>query len=355
MLNILKRNTGEFMATIKDIAEKAGVSPAAVSRILNNDSSLSVGEETRKRVLEAAANLNYKPTRRRKTNKEETHFYEIGIVSAISQEDEVQDPYFMAIRLGIEMACSKLPFKIKTMIYAGNSTSFDQLKQVDGVIVIGGIEPSSVQQYCQDHNNIVFINHLPESGEYDVVASGLDKATEDVLNYLTEIGHTKIGFIGGYDMYNRLYDNQMMGEILDIRNVAYEKVMREKNLYQPELVKIGEWGPTGGYQLMKQVIEAGTRPTALVCASDQMAIGAMRALHEANINIPQDLSIIGFNDIEAAEFLNPPLSTVRIHTDEMGKTAVKLLYDRLKGREIPIKAVLSTKLVIRESSSAPKK
>ncbi len=342
------------MATIKDIAEKAGVSPAAVSRILNNDSTLSVGEETRKRVLEAAAILNYKPTRTRKT-KNATRFYEIGIVSGISQEDEVQDPYFMAIRLGIEMACSRLPFKIKTMIYAGNCNSFDELKQVDGVIVIGGIEPSSVQQYCQGHKNIVFINHLPETGEYDVVASGLDKATEEVLNYLTEIGHTKIGFIGGYDVYNRLYDNKRMEEVLDIRNMAFDKVMREKNLYQPELVKIGEWGPTGGYQLMKQFIEAGTLPTALVCASDQMAIGAMRALHEAKINVPQDLSIIGFNDIEAAEFLNPPLSTVRIHTDEMGKTAVKLIYDRLKGRVIPIKAVLSTKIVLRDSTSALKK
>ncbi|MCV9886069.1 LacI family DNA-binding transcriptional regulator [Metabacillus halosaccharovorans] len=342
------------MATIKDIAEKAGVSPAAVSRILNNDTTLSVGEETRKRVLEAAAALNYKPTRKRNVNKT-TNMYEIGIVSAASQEDEVSDPYFMAIRLGIEMACSKLPFKIKTMIYAGNSSSFEELKQLDGVIVIGGIEPSSVQEYCHGHKNIVFINHLPETGEYDVVASGLDKAIEDVLNYLMDKGHTKIGFIGGYDMYNRLNDSQSLGEVPDIRNIAYEKVMKEKKLYRPQLVQIGEWGATGGYQLMRKFLEEGTLPTALVCASDQMAIGAMRALHEANIRVPQDLSVIGVNDIEAAEFLNPPLSTVRIHTDEMGRTAVKLLYDRLKGREIPIKAVLSTKLMIRDSSSTPNK
>lgn len=342
------------MATIKDIAEKAGVSPAAVSRILNNDATLSVGEETRKRVLEAAAILNYKPTRKRNTNKN-SDVYEIGIVSAITQEEEVQDPYFMTIRLGIEMACSKFPLKIKTVINAGNGASFDELKKLDGVIVIGGIEPSSVQEYCQGHKNIVFINHLPETGEYDVVASGLDKATEDVLDYLFELGHTKIGFIGGNDTFNRLYDNKSMGELQDIRNSAYEKVMKQKQLYRPELVQIGEWGATGGYQYMKKFIEAGTLPTALVCASDQMAIGAMRALHEAKIKVPQDLSIVGFNDIEAAEFLNPPLSTVKIHTDEMGKTAVKLLYDRLKGRKIPIKAVLSTELVRRESSSAPKK
>ena len=343
------------MATIKDIAEKAGVSPAAVSRILNNDVTLSVGEETRKRVLEAAASLNYKPTKKRNTNKA-SHFYEIGIVSALTQEEEVQDPYFMAIRLGIEMACSKLPFKIMTVINAGNDDSFNELKQLDGVIVIGGIEPSSVQEFCQGHKNIVLINHLPETGEYDVVASGLDKATEDVLDYFFELGHTKIGYIGGYDMYNRLFDNKRLGEVQDIRNSSFEKVMKEKQLYQPELVRIGEWGATGGYQIMKQFIEeAETLPTALVCASDQMAIGVMRALHEAKIKVPQDVSIIGFNDIEAAGFLNPPLSTVRIHTDEMGKTAVKLLYDRLQGREIPIKAVLSTELVLRDSTSAPKK
>ncbi len=343
------------MATIKDIAGKAGVSPATVSRILNNDTTLSVGEDTRKRVLEAAAFLNYKPTRKRNNNKDDSDTFEIGIISAITQEEEVQDPYFMSIRLGVEIACAKFPFKIKTVINAGNHGSFDDLKHLDGIIVIGGIDPSSVQEFCNTNKNIVFINHLPENGEYDTVASGLDKATEDVLNYLLELGHSEIGFIGGKDKFNRLYDNKPMGETQDIRKLAFDKVMKQNQLYQQEFVHIGEWGATSGYQLMKRALEAEKLPTAIVCASDPMAIGAMRALHEAKIKVPQDMSVISFNDIEAAEFLNPPLSTVRIHTDEMGKTAVKLLYDRIKGREIPIKAVLSTELVIRDSCCKVKK
>jgi LacI family transcriptional regulator len=92
-------------------------------------------------------------------------------------------------------------------------------------------------------------------------------------------------------------------------------------------------------------------PTAVVLASDPMAIGAIRALHEAGIKVPEDISVISFDDIEAAAFLNPPLSTVKVQTEEMGKTAVKLLYDRLKNeREIPLRVTLPTKLVLRDST-----
>ncbi|NEW00623.1 substrate-binding domain-containing protein [Bacillus megaterium] len=100
---------------------------------------------------------------------------------------------------------------------------------------------------------------------------------------------------------------------------------------------------------MKKFIEKGSLPSAMLIASDPMAIGAMRALNEANIKVPQDLSIISFDDIEAAAYLNPPLSTVKIHTDEMGKMAVKLLYDRIKGRSVPIKAILAADFILRDS------
>lgn len=337
------------MTTIRDIANEAGVSTATVSRILNNDLTLSVGEDTRRRVLEVANVLNYKPSRKRNVKKTETESYKIGIVSALTQEEEVQDPYFMAIRLGVEIGCEKLPLNIKNVIRAGNGASLEVLKNLDGLIVIGGIERNSLEEFYHQNNNIVFVNHLPDTGKYDVVASGLERATEDVLHYLFQLNHTEIGFLGGNDILTSIHDKQTLEEVEDMRKVAFESVMKRKNLYNPEYVYIGEWGANSGYQLMQQVIEKGALPTALIVASDPMAIGAMRALHESGIKVPQDISIFSFNDIEAAEFLNPPLSTVKIHADEMGKTAVKLLYDRIQGRTIPMRAVLSTKLVIRDS------
>jgi LacI family transcriptional regulator len=130
--------------------------------------------------------------------------------------------------------------------------------------------------------------------------------------------------------------------------------MRENGLYNPEKVLVGDWGPTSGYSLMKQLIDKGQLPSAVVVGSDPMALGVLRALHEADLKVPEDVSVVSFDDIEAAAFMNPRLSTVKVHTDEMGKTAVKILFDRLKGRTVPIKVTLPTELVIRDSAGVKK-
>ncbi|WP_078410208.1 LacI family DNA-binding transcriptional regulator [Priestia abyssalis] len=340
------------MTTIKDVAREAHVSVAAVSRILNNDQTLSVAEETRKRVWEAAGQLNYKPSRRRTPKNytaEQKTSYNIGLVLALTQEDEINDPYFLSIRLGVELACEQLSLNIVNVIRIGKSGLIMGLEALDGLIVIGGIDPDSIKKVYYENNNIVFVNHLSHEGSYDVVASDLKKATKNVLNHLFKLNHEEIGYMGGRDNVKSINDGQIIEEPDDMRKVAYEKVMKERGLYNPKNVLIGEWGPGGGYQLMKQAIEKGNLPSAMVVASDPMVIGALRALYEADIKVPEDISIISFDDIEAAAFLNPPLSTVKIHTHEMGKTAAKLLWDRLNGRGVPVQAVLGTELVVRES------
>jgi LacI family transcriptional regulator len=115
-----------------------------------------------------------------------------------------------------------------------------------------------------------------------------------------------------------------------------------------------DWGPASGYSLTKKLIKSGRIPSAIVVASDPTALGVLRALHEAEINVPNDVSVISFDDIEAAEYVNPRLSTVKVHGDEMGRTAVKLLYDRLMGRKIAMKVTLPTELIIRDSTCVQK-
>lgn len=342
---------GDEMATIKDIAREANVSTATVSRILNDDQSLSVAEDTRKRVLEAADLLNYKPSRRRnpKNRKiEQNEGYNIGLILSSSQEDEIHDPYFLSLRLGVEMACEQLSLNIASVVRVNKNGPLTGLNNLDGIIAIGAIDPQDIKDVYYQHKNIVFVDYLPNKDDYDAVISDLEKATYKVMDYLFELQHTNIGYMGGRTGIRGLSGKECT-EIDDIRKSTYQKVMQENDLYQSQNVLIGEWGPNGGYQLMKEAIDRGSLPSAMVIASDPMTIGALRALHEAGIKVPQDISIVSFDDIEAAPFLNPPLSTVKVHTDEMGKTAVKLLYDRLNGRKIPIKAVLATDLILRDS------
>ncbi|MFY4775814.1 LacI family DNA-binding transcriptional regulator [Metabacillus sp. RGM 3146] len=343
------------MITIRDIANKAKVSTATVSRILNNDQTLSVTEDTRKRVLEVKEELNYKPSRQRSSRNNgnsEKQTVQIGLISALSQEEEVNDPYFLSIRLGIELACQQLSMNVAETIRAGKMEAASDLNYLDGLIVVGGVDLDSIKEIYSKNDHLVFVNHQEHNGSYDVVAADLGKATEDVLQWLIHLNHREIGFIGGFDDVKSIDDDKILYEVDDIRKRTFEKLMTEKGLHKPENVLIGEWGPNGGYQMMKQAIERGKLPSAFVIASDPMVIGAQRALHEAGISVPEDVSLVSFDDIEAAEFLNPPLTTVKIHADEMGKTAVKLLWDRLNGRKIPMNAILGTELIVRESCKA---
>ncbi len=338
------------MVTMKDIARKANVSIATVSRILNNDTTLSVSEETRQRVFSIAKQLNYKPIRKRhsKKNKE---VYHIALLLAVSQHDEANDPYFASIRQGIEEQCEQLPIHISSVIRV-NGAEIQNLNEFDGLIVIGGIDPDDIKQhFVQDH--VVFVTQVINIDEYDVVCSDLETATENILDYLIRLGHKEIGYIGGSETIKKL-NGEKSYEIDDIRKQIFEKKMKAMGLYQQKHVFIGEWGPAEGYELMKKAVELGDLPSAFVIASDPMAIGALHAIHQAGLKVPEGISIISFDDIDAAAFLNPPLSTVKMYTYEMGKIAVNALYERMNGREIPIKILTPAKLIIRESCGMKK-
>jgi LacI family transcriptional regulator len=341
------------MTTIKDIAEHANVSTATVSRILNNDPTLSVSEDTRKRVIEIVSELNYKPLRRKngKADKK-TELFNIGLIML---NDETVDPYFQSIRLGVESISNQYSLNIVATMTVGKSNiTSESLSGLDGLIVIGDVDIEDLKEIYYENNNIVAVDYLPQVNTVDVVISDLDSATNQVLEYLIELGHIEIAYIGGKGTVFGVSSNKTF-EKEDARKSAFEKVMKEKGLYNPAKVLLGDWGPTNGYSLTKELIENGQMPSAIVVGSDPMAMGVLRALHEADMNVPEDVSVFSFDDIEAAAFLNPRLSTVKVHGDEMGKTAVKILYDRLHGRSVPLKVILPTELIKRDSVSARKR
>ncbi|MDT8862491.1 LacI family DNA-binding transcriptional regulator [Alkalihalobacillus sp. MEB130] len=337
------------MATIKDIAELAKVSTATVSRVLNNDKNLSVTSETRDRIMEIAKELNYVPVRKRFTESKSVSIVgerEIGIVMFCSPEYEWEDTYFLSIRKGIESECSERGLLVKKISHNSGGMTDIQMNHLDGVIVVGMISEEDEKLLVQKVNrNIVFINYVSKNDIYDAVIIDHEKATKAALEHLFSLGHTKIGFIGGRET------DQHDNEIMDRRQKAYEEVMKKQGLYQPEYMYISkQFLISDGYALMKKAGEKEDLPSAFFIASDAMAIGAMRASHELGIKIPDDISIVSFNDVEMASFTQPALTTIKVYTEEMGKAAVKLLIDRFEGREIPFKLEIPTKLIVRESS-----
>jgi LacI family transcriptional regulator len=331
------------MATLKEIAEKVGVSVATVSRVLNYDTTLSVSDETRKRIFEVAQQLNYKTLRERSQQPKE--LFRFGLVHWYSERQEMDDPYYMAIRLGVEKECFERGIELVKLFKQNGSYPTERMEHLDGIIAVGKFGPKDINAFASSTENIVFVDCSPDERKFDSVVIDLRKSTITVLDYLLELGHRKIGYIGGREYVD--------GEtpIHDEREATLYEYLYLEGLYNSQYVWTGSFTAEDGYRLMKQAISSNDLPTAFFIASDSMAIGALRALHEAHISVPRDISIVGFNDIPTAAFIHPPLTTVKVYTEFMGETAVELLVERLTTkRSICKKVVVPTELVVRESS-----
>ncbi|WP_130806385.1 LacI family DNA-binding transcriptional regulator [Senegalia massiliensis] len=331
------------MATIKDIADIAGVSSATVSRVLNYDKSISVADETRERIFAAAEKLNYKPPKQRKSNTSKK--IRIGVIHWYSQKEELEDIYYLSIRKGIEEECSFNNIEVVTVFKNENDYALSEYQNLSGIIPIGKFSLEEVKRFRDFTDNIVFVDYCPDEDMFDSVVVDFKRAVLKVLNFISKKGFKNIGFIGANE-----YVGERLEPLEDERQKTYVNFMKKKGLYNEENIYIGKFSCEDGYRLMKKAISKGNLPSAFFIASDTIAIGAMRALFEANIRIPQDICIIGVDDIPTAKFLSPPLSTIKIHTELMGSTAVGLLVERIEhNRKIPKKVIIPTKFIRRKS------
>ncbi|MEJ8766101.1 MULTISPECIES: LacI family DNA-binding transcriptional regulator [unclassified Oceanobacillus] len=327
------------MATIKDIAKKANVSPATVSRVLNYDKTLSVTDETKRRIFEIAEDLSYrkKPIKKHSGKK-------IAIIHWYTETEELNDLYYLSIRLGIEHRCKEI--NIEPVLYFFDNLNEINPMDIEGIIAVGKFSGQQITEMIGINQNILFVDYCPDEEKYDSVVIDFVRATKKIIDFFIETGHKNIGFVGGREI--------LQGEskpLLDLREKTFINYMKEKKLFKDEFVYISDFSVDEGYELMKKAIEelGENLPTAFFVSSDVMAIGSLRALHEGNIKIPERVSIIGINDISVSKYMYPPLSTVKVYTELMGETAVNTLMERLEGRTIAKKIFISTKLVIRKS------
>ena len=343
-----KRDDGSQMTTLKDIAIQAKVSSSTVSRVLNNDETLSVTNETRQNILQVAKELNYIPVKKRESTKSNKRAKKIriGIVLSQSFEEELSDPYFLPIRQGIESECEKLGY-IDIEILRLDKISSSRVKiDIEGLIVIGRVNPEFIKELGIGIDNTIYIDYCPDENQYDSITIDFKTATNSILNHLLGVGYERIGYIGGNSMEH--YPSERVKR-KDERQVFFEERMKDEKLYRVDDIHIGEFSLVEGYELMKAALKKDDYPNAFFIASDSMAIGVLRALNEANLRVPEDVAIVSFNDIEMAKYASTPLTTVKVHTEEMGRLSVKFLLDCMNGRDVPLKVVVPTKLIIRES------
>ncbi|MEH7332397.1 LacI family DNA-binding transcriptional regulator [Neobacillus drentensis] len=329
------------MATIKDIAQIAGVSIATVSRVLNYDTTLSVSDETKKRIFEVAEELSYK----KKSSIRKQESGRIALLQWHSEKEELEDLYYMSIRLGVENRCRH--HGIQVVKYFQDNYGDLREDEIQGLIAIGKYSSKQVKDLLAITKNIVFVDSSPDEEKFDSIVIDFEKATEKVLNYFLEKGHERVGYIGGREVFK-----DKTSKIEDPRERAFKRYLAEKDSLNEAFMYIGNFSVDAGHTLMKQAIQehGENLPTAFFAGNDSIAVGALRALLEKGVSVPDRVNIIGVNDISISKYVFPSLSTIKVYTELMGETAVDTLLERIEGRKTAKKTFIATKLIIRNSS-----
>lgn len=328
------------MATMKDVASKAGVSIATVSRILNGDVTLVVRNETREAVFNAAKSLNY-VVKSKKTNVT----YTFGIVQWISSYEEKEDTYYYNIRMSLENYCIINNIQVKRY-YRENLEDVFSDTDLDGLLCIGKFSKKLAAKLHDRHNEIVFVDSNPDKLKYNAVYSDFKTGTKLAMDYLIKKGHRRIAYVGGREYL----DDAKEDVFIDSREKIYLDFMQNHKLlkYRKEDLYLGDYSADNGYDKTKQILERKDFPTAILCGNDVIAIGVLSALSEATLE--KNISVIGFNNTPMAQFYNPPLTTINVDTKYKGELACQLLLNLIEEKnKTPIRIVCSVNLVERES------
>lgn len=336
------------MSSIKDVASLAGVSIATVSRYLSDPESIR--GDNRQRVADAIKQVDYAPNalaqnfRRGRT----------GIIMVVLPS--VGDPFFTDVMSGITRVASERHYRILIRETEMNTLSLDEYsdmvlsKQADGIILLASTCPvTPLRSRPRNSRQAPIVlgceNVTPELGALPSVRIDNRAAARKATRHLLELGHLKIGFISGL----------ATSELTADRERGFLAAMkRAKADVAPGWVVEGKLTIEGAAQATRELLAHPDRPTAIFCANDEMAIGCLHAIRSAGLSVPDDIAVMGFDDIRYAAVTNPPLTTIAQPAQLIGERTMLRILDAVDGIDIGSEPELVPhKLVIRESTAAP--
>ncbi|PSW25891.1 HTH-type transcriptional repressor PurR [Photobacterium swingsii] len=329
------------MATIKDVARMAGVSTTTVSHVINK--TRFVAEATQKKVLTAVDELNYAPSavaRSLKCNTTRT----IGMLVTKST-----NPFFAEVVHGVEEYCYKEGYTLILCNTEGNlSKQRDYLrmlaeKRVDGLMVMCSDLDQRLLDLLERQNDLpmVVMDWGPESPHTDKIQDNAAIGGYVAIKHFIENGHTKIGCLSGHNEKSTCRE----------RLKGFQKAMDEANLsVNEDWVIEGDFECETAVKAAEQFIAMKERPTAIFCFNDIMAMAMISTFVQHGIRVPEDISIIGYDNIELAPFFSPPLTTIHQPKRRLGKTAIEILMERVKDKKHENRIFeMSPELVVRKS------
>jgi LacI family transcriptional regulator len=332
--------------TIEDVAAKAGLSVSTVSLVLNNKSNVS--KETRRKVQGVIAELNYHPQR----SARGLASHSSGNIGFILTDEHfsLAEPFYTKIFLGTELEARKHNYYVLLTTVGQNVGGTREMprffleQNVDGVIIAGKIGSSWIEYIRERNLPVVLIDYaLPD---YRVSTVWMDNAggARMVVDHLMKLGHSRIGFVGGDLKHPSIAE----------RYKAYRDTLEARGVgVNPKWVSIDEAGTRfdNGYRAAKNIFaDPSNRPTAVFAANDALALGCMKFCREKGLSVPGSVAVVGFDNVESCLLVDPRLTTVNVHREEMGGIAVRRLVEMIRDKsEIVDRSTTPVELVVRES------
>jgi len=333
--------------TIKDVAKKAGVALSTVSLVLNDRPN--VAPETKARVRRAIEELNYHPRRSAQTLAS----HQTGNIGFILTDDHFShaEPFYTKIFLGTEFESRDHNFYVllttvpNTFRPALDTPRFLRERNVDGVVLAGRVPRGLCKVIHRLDLPHVYVDFAPPGRRGNVVLMDNRHGALLAMQHLFELGHRRIAFIGGELSHPSIRD----------RFDGYKNALAEAGIgFEANLVHLDRDYTTvrEGYRATAALFEKGVSFTALFAANDAMAIGAMQYLKEHGLTIPREISIVGYDDVEASEHSDPPLTTVHVEKEGMGAIAIRRLVEMIRTKKKLVGTLYTpVELVVRQSTA----
>lgn len=341
------------MVTLKEIARMAGVSPATVSRVLNQDPTLSVMEDTRQRVLRTAQELGYQTVQQRyqaahPQEAPEPPAWEkrIGIAQMFEQEQLLEDIYYLMLKNVMDEVCFERHWSTCTLFRneQGHFVKNDELP-LDGIVAIGRFTQGEIEDFLGYTENLVFLDSTPDEEKYYSIVPNYQLAVRQVLQCLWKHGYKRVAYLGSVYTFGPKKELTM-----DPRFYYYKNSLREKGCFEEDLVLDCEMNSASSYALMRDYLSQGRPlPGAIFAASDVVAPGLLRALREFGFQVPRDVGIITFNNTSLSRLAQPPLDSVEVFLRENADSAaicMELLWEK---KTHPKQIIISCRLEERGS------
>jgi len=327
--------------TIREIAKMAGVSPTAVSFVINGKDGIK--DETRKRILEVIERTNFIPS----MNSRRLFFQKSYNISLIIQNtaSPFSNLFYFEVTRGLLEKSKEYNYNIvfTDIKVEGNNVILPNIitnKDTDGIIFFQDTDKAILNEMDRLEIPFVIVDAHNSDANYTYVNSDCELSAFTATNHLISQGHTNIAFIGSCfipDFYLQVF-------------TGFSKALN--TLQQPlssSWMQIKAIDEETAYECMKEILSCKPYPTAVFCAGDIFAIGAMRCCKDLGISVPDDISVIGIDDIVLSQYIDPPLTTIRFDKASMGKIAMELLAQKIDGQQVDSIIIPSDQLIIRKS------